>query len=175
MLILSERRIILMGKIQAGKSHSGNGILNTSKCHFASKRSWRSMTKEVTFGTATRGGIKYKVYDTPGALNPVDKKTFPEEVVNYLLCTAPGFHCLTLVISTKKGVTIEDLKMYETLERELGPGYENYLMIIFTKCASIDEVNHLLASGDYKEIQRIVSKCNGRYVCFGDNNERVDQ
>ena len=172
-LIISERRIILMGKIGAGKSHSANGILN--KKHFVSKKSWRSVTDEVTYGTATRGGVNYKVYDTPGALNPKDKKKFPEEVVNCLLCTAPGFHCLTLVISTSERATEEDLKLYETLEKELGSGYENHLMIIFTKSESIEEVNALLASGDCEEIQRIVRKVNERYVCFGEDKKDVDK
>ena len=65
--------------------------------------------------------------------------------------------------------------MYETLEKELGDGYENHLMIIFTKSDTIEEVNKLVASGDCEEIQRIVRKVKERYVCFGDNKEKVEQ
>ena len=172
MLILSERRIILIGKIGVGKSHSGNAILNEQ--YFQTSDGWRSVTNEVSFGTATRGGISYQVYDTPGALSSMDKKTFPKEVLNCLLYTAPGFHCLTLVIPTNVCVTKEELEFYDTLERALGPGYENHLMIIFTKCGSIDEVNELLESA-CEGIKRIVRKVNERYVCFGDNKWDVDR
>ena len=48
-------------------------------------------------------------------------------------------------------------------------------MIIFTKSESINEVNQLVASGDCKEIQDIVRKVNERYVCFGDDKNKVER
>lgn len=94
-ITLKERRIILIGKLGAGKSHSGNGILG--KTEFESKRCWSSVTRQCKYGSAARDGFLYRIYDTPGVNSPEELQTtvnVEEDIRRCLYCTSPGFHAI---------------------------------------------------------------------------------
>lgn len=62
--MITERRIIIIGKVGAGKSSLGNEILK--KNAFESRHSFAPVTAEWKSDFSVRNGIKYFVVDTPG-------------------------------------------------------------------------------------------------------------
>ncbi|KAK3093811.1 hypothetical protein FSP39_020509 [Pinctada imbricata] len=172
----TERRIILIGKIGAGKSQSGNAILGYKYNEvFKAKKALKSVTSEVMYGTSVMNGKRYRVYDTPGALNPDDKELFSEQLLKCIYCTSPGFHCLTVVISVAERPNKEDLQLYKNLKKYLGDRFQEHAVIIFTKVEDKAELDDILAPADCPEINELIRSCGRRYICFGEDRKGVKQ
>lgn len=168
-----ERRIVLIGKLGAGKSHSGNGILGQPV--FQSKRSWKSVTKSCSYGTNLRNGLLYRIYDTPG-LNSTkevkDELDVQTDIRRCLFCTSPGFHAIVLVVSGTERFTAEDMKMLENMNETLGKKAYNYMIVVITKIENDEnELNAMIS--ECPEIAKIISDCGNRRVIFGDDKRAI--
>ncbi|XP_056022651.1 GTPase IMAP family member 4-like [Ostrea edulis] len=170
---VQERRIILIGKLGAGKSHSGNGILGTKQ--FVSKRSWSSITRRCEYGSAIRDGFRYRIYDTPGVNSPqeMQKKIDVEtDIKRCLYCTSPGFHAIVLVLSASERIAKEDLQMLQNLDVLLEESAFEYMILVITKLENDEnELNELLAEAP--EVVKLNVKCGGRHVIFGDDKKEI--
>ena len=174
MAIVEDRNIIFLGKLGVGKSHCGNGILGLIN-HFTSVKGWNSGTRECEYGSATRNGRRYRVFDTPGinsikdANNTVDVK---EAITRCLLCTAPGFHALVLALSSDDRITNEDVEMVKSLEKILGKqGYEHMILAVTKMDEDYVLLEKLIAQQD--QIKSLDEKCQSRRVIFGNNNQII--
>lgn len=172
-----ERNIILLGKLGAGKSHSGNGILGI-KDYFKSSKGWVSSTKTCDYGCAERNNRKYRVFDTPGINSTNDMNETIDvdtEIIRCLFCTSPGFHAIVLVMSADERVTPDDVKMVETLDYVLGKKGFGYMMLAVTK----------LDDDDYKTLDKMIEdagamkaldrKYQSRRVILGDSNKGIPE
>lgn len=171
-----ERNIILLGKLGAGKSHSGNGILGLTN-HFKSEKGWSSKTLTCEYGSAERNGRKYRVLDTPGinsikAMN--DTIDVDTEIIRCLFCTSPGFHVIVLVLSADERLTSDDVKMVEKLDKVLGEKGFGYMMLAVTKMD--DDYEKLEEQIESEEaIKKLYMKCNKRRVILGNNNREIPE
>lgn len=168
-----ERRIVLIGKLGAGKSHSGNGILGMPV--FQSKRSWKSVTRSCSYGTNLRNGLLYRIYDTPG-LNSTkeanDKVDVQTDIKRCMFCTSPGFHAIVLVISGTERLTAEDIKMLKKLDDILGEKAYEYMIVVITKIDNDEnELNEMIS--ECPEMSEIITNCGSRRVIFGDDKQAI--
>lgn len=172
-ITLKERRIILIGKLGAGKSHSGNGILG--KTEFESKRCWSSVTRQCKYGSAARDGFLYRIYDTPGVNSPEELQTtvnVEEDIRRCLYCTSPGFHAIVLVLSAAERITNEDLQMLKKLDGLLGESAYKYMILVISKLENDEnELGKMMCEAP--EIVKLNVKCNSRHVIFGDDPKNI--
>nr|XP_034324407.1 GTPase IMAP family member 4-like isoform X1 [Crassostrea gigas] len=170
---VDERRVILVGKLGAGKSHSGNGILGTKQ--FQSEQCWSSVTRRCDYGTAVRNGIRYRVFDTPGVNFPEDIRDgidVETEIRRCLFCTSPGFHAIVLVLSATERITREDLEMLKNLDTMLGESSFKYMILVITKLQNDESrLNEMIARAP--EVAKLNVKCEARRVIFGKDENKI--
>lgn len=167
---ISERNIIIIGNLGAGKSHSGNGILG--KHVFESKRCWSLVTKRSTYGSCERNGLNYHVFDTPG-INPspnmqkeYDVKT---EIRRCLMCISPGFHAIVLVLSADERITKD---VTELLDDILTDNAYEYMIIVISKLENDNDALEELMDEHHRLIE-LYKKCGRRLVIFGNDQETI--
>lgn len=165
-----ERRIILIGNLGAGKSHSGNGILGDTV--FESKRCFSLVTKRCKYASAVRNDLKYGVLDTPG-LNPADetekKKVILPDIKRNLLCLSPGFHAIVLVLSADERLTTDFLHL---INGSLGGNAFDYIIIVVSKFPNNEnELNEIIM--DSPELKELKTRCKDRIVIFGEDPKRI--
>nr|XP_022309546.1 immune-associated nucleotide-binding protein 13-like [Crassostrea virginica] len=172
---VSERNIIVFGPQFSGKSHCGNGILGI-KNHFKVRKGWSSYTMTIECGSATRNGLKYRVFDTPGieCSNIDDQKNIDifTEIKRCLFCTSPGFHALVVVLSADEIMTNNKIKMLKHFEEIVGKKGFDYMIIAVTKMNDDYDLLNQMIQGE-PEIELFDAKCQSRRVIFGANNTKI--
>lgn len=164
-----ERNILLIGKVGAGKSHIGNGILGL-KNYFAT--SWTSCKRPCEYGSATRNAKRYRVFETPGICSKTDTDVLMD-VQRVLLCTSRGFHAIVFVLSTTERITFEDVEIFKSLNKIFGiRGIYDFMILAFTKMDDdyqrLDEMIECT-----KGIKDLDMTCQSRRVIFGNNMQEI--
>lgn len=166
----AERRIILIGNLGAGKSHCGNGILG-KKC-FKSECCWSLVTTDCQYDSATRNGLTYQVFDTPG-INLTEKmeKDFDVKtgIRRCVYGSYPGYHAIILVLSASERITNALFKLLDNLLEE---NAYKYMIIIISKLEN-DENKLNQITKDSQEFKKLETKCGKRVVIFGNNPEYI--
>lgn len=128
----NERRLIIVGKVGAGKSTLGNAILLSNV--FTSGQNFGSVTKEWKQDSCIRRGIKYRVWDTPGVYGIGEQREEAfKQIARLTLATFPGFHCIVLVISATQRITEEDLRVFKDFKAMLGEhAFQKFMLIVFS-------------------------------------------
>lgn len=109
--------------------------------------------------------------DTPG-VNGIKEDSLNafKHLARCFLATAPGFHCIVLVISGLERLNDEDTKMVTDLDTMLGESAHSFIIIVFTGVAP----HHLEALIDTsKDIRKLCTTCGNNYLSLGDNKDET--
>lgn len=145
-----------------------------AKRFLKAKKTWSSVTRDCKYESATRDGLLYRIYDTPGINSPDDlDKTVDVEadIRRCLYCTSPGFHAIVFVMSTEERISKEDMQMLGKLDLLLGESAFRYMILVFTKLDDEDELKEMM--NEAPEIVKLNVKCDNRHVIFGENKKEV--
>ncbi|MGH0159820.1 UNVERIFIED_CONTAM: hypothetical protein FKN15_038207 [Acipenser sinensis] len=169
----SELRMVLLGISWAGKSASGNTILDRKE--FRSGSSFSAVTKECEKRTGEVSGRRVTVVDTPDLLD-----TDQVEIERCVSLSAPGPHAFLLVIPVyPKGMIDTDsesiveqyCKSLDKVQELFGERAVRNTMILFThgddlKGRTIEQ--HIEEAGE--EFQQLVEICGNRYHVLNNKN-----
>ncbi|XP_071391288.1 GTPase IMAP family member 9-like [Centroberyx affinis] len=165
----NELRIVMLGKTGAGKSSSGNTILQEQL--FPKAFSPSSVTKECSKHSKETAGRKVSVIDTPGLFDTnLSNKELNNEIARCIFLTSPGPHVFLVVISMTAKFTGDEKQSVEWIQETFGKEAGEYTMVLFTHGDDLDRpVEEYMRENE--NLFQFVSSCKGGYHVFNNKDK----
>ncbi len=162
--------VVLLGKTRAGISASGNTILGREP--FVSKKSSRSVTRDIAVQSGSVGGIEITVYDTPGLFNTDMNEEEIQKKYKEVLQRCESGPCVFLLVIKADRFTGKERKTVEKIEELLGDERLKKTWILFTRGDELEDENMTIQEflNDTEPLNNLVQKYDQRYHVF--NNKK---
>ncbi|MEQ2233502.1 hypothetical protein ILYODFUR_022503 [Ilyodon furcidens] len=162
-------RIMLIGKSGAGKSSSGNTVLN--KMVFKSDMKLKRVTIHCEKEEGMIEDTPVAVIDTPGLFEKDrDKEEIVREILMRVKLQEPGPHVFVFVVPLGR-LTQEDEDTHRLIEAKFGPRVWDYTIVLFTHGDRLEgkTINQVISESD-DNLRNFIRKCSGGFHVFNNKN-----
>ncbi|RVE69253.1 hypothetical protein OJAV_G00075990 [Oryzias javanicus] len=166
-------RIMLLGKSGAGKSSSGNTILN--RLAFKSDMRLKRVTVHCEKEVGQVEDWPVAIIDTPGLFEKDrNKEEIFREILMRVKLQEPGPHVFVFVVPLGR-MTQEDQDTNTVIEAKFGPRVWDYTIVLFTHGDRLEQktINNVITESD-ENLRNFIRKCSGGFHVFN-NKAPEDQ
>ncbi|XP_061079448.1 GTPase IMAP family member 4-like [Conger conger] len=160
-------RMVLIGKSGAGKSASGNTILERKA--FKSEFSPGSVTRSSESSNKETDRGRITVIDTPGIFDTsMPEEEVKREIERCITLSVPGPHAFLLVIRLGR-FTQEERNAVRWIQEKFREEASRYTMVLFTGGDQLDKPVWEFLSYS-RDLQDVVGSCGGGYHVFNNKD-----